>query len=76
MTTQHTEAYRQVLAQATGLAADDKLRLLETLAAQVRGAIAPRKPHRIVEFWGIGRDDWDGTDAQDYINRERDAWDG
>ncbi len=76
MTTQQTEAYQQVLAQATGLAAADKLRLLETLAAQVRGNTAPRKSHRIVEFRGIGRADWDGTDAQEHVNRERDAWDG
>ena len=36
MTTQQTAAYQRVLAQATGLTAADKRRLLETLAGQVR----------------------------------------
>ena len=71
-----TAMYQQVLAQASDLEPDDKLLLLETLAAQLRGHIAPRKRHNITEFRGAGRASWDGTDAQEYVNRERDAWDG
>jgi len=68
--------YQHVLAQATDLTSDDKLRLLETLAVQLRNDIEPRKSHQITEFRGVGRASWDGTDAQEYVNRERDAWDG
>lgn len=69
-------AYRRVLAQAKDLPAADKLRLMETLAAQLRDDIAVDKRHRVSEFRGIGRASWDGSDAQEYVNRERDAWDG
>lgn len=68
--------YQHVLAQAKDLAPTDKLRLVETLAAQLRDDIASLKSHRVTEFRGIGRASWDGTDAQEYVNRERAAWDG
>lgn len=71
-----TVTYQHVLAQVKELTAEDKLRLLETIAAQVRHDIVPRKRHRITEFRGIGHTQWDGTDAQAYVNQERDAWDG
>lgn len=76
MATHQTAIYWQVLEQATGLAPDDKLRLLETLAAQLRSDIVPHKRYRITQFRGAGRATWDGSDAQEYVNRERDAWDG
>lgn len=76
MATPQPAAYQHILAQATELAPDDKLRLLETLAAQVRNAMSPSRNHRVAEFRGIGQASWDGTDAQEYVNRERDAWGG
>ncbi len=76
MAAPQTAAYQHVLAQATELPPDDKLRLLETLAAQVRHAMSPSKGHHVTEFRGIGHASWDGTDAQEYVNQERDGWDG
>lgn len=71
-----TTTYQNVLAQARDLAPDDKLRLVETLAAQLRDDIARDKRHRVKEFRGLGQATWDGNDAQEHVNRERDAWDG
>lgn len=76
MAMHRTATYQQVLEQAKELPPGDKLRLVETLAAQLRSDIAPRKRHRAREFRGVGHATWDGTDAQEYVNRERDAWDG
>ncbi len=76
MATDQSPTYHQLLAQARDLEPADKLRLLESLAAQLRGDLTPRKRHRVTEFRGVGRASWDGTDAQEYVNRERDAWDG
>lgn len=75
MTAHQTTTYQQILEQAKDLAPGDKLRLLETLAAQLRNDIAPRKGHLVREFRGAGHVTWDGTDAQEVVNRERDAWD-
>ncbi len=66
--------YQDVLAQAKGLPSADKLRLLESLAVQLRGDIVPRKRHHVTGFRGVGRASWDGTDAHQYVDRERDAW--
>jgi len=30
----------------------------------------------ITELRGLGKDVWQGIDAQEYVNQERDAWDG
>ncbi len=78
MAAHQTATYQQVLAQASGLEPDDKLRLLETLAAQLCGALGDVKPHKrhhITEFRGLGKEVWRGIDAREYVNQERDAWD-
>jgi hypothetical protein len=71
-----TPTYQEVLAQAERLQPADKLRLLEALAVQLRPHITASRRHRISEFRGIGHATWDGTDAQDYVNRERDSRNG
>jgi len=76
MATHQGVVYQDVLAQAKALPPADKLRLLESLAVQLRDDIVPPKRHRVAEFRGVGRASWDGTDAQQYVDRERDAWDG
>ncbi len=76
MVARDVTTYQRILAQARDLAAADKLRLVETLAAQLRDGIARDKSHRVREFRGVGRANWDGSDAQEYVNQERDSWDG
>ena len=31
--------------------------------------------HNIMEFHGLGKEIWEGIDAQEYINKLRDEWD-
>jgi hypothetical protein len=76
MNAPETPTYQQVLTQAERLQPADKLRLLEALAAQLRPHVTASRRHRISEFRGIGHAAWDGTDAQDYVNQERDSWNG
>ena len=67
MSTQDIEA----LIEATKhLAPDDKERLLRALAQR-----PPSPPHHITELRGLGKEIWQGIDAQDYVNAERDSWD-
>lgn len=33
------------------------------------------QPRHITEMRGLGKDLWQGTDPQDYLNAERDSWD-
>jgi hypothetical protein len=34
------------------------------------------KKHDVTELRGLGKEIWAGIDAQEYVNRERDSWDG
>jgi hypothetical protein len=38
-------------------------------------APAGRGLHNVMEFYGRGGTSWDGSDAQEYINRQREEWD-
>lgn len=59
------------------LPAEERLRLLIMTARDLDAELAatsaqPR--HNIMELHGLGKDVWEGIDAQDYINKLRDEW--
>lgn len=68
--------YRRALDHAQRLSPDEQLRLLEELAATVRRRVHPRQRRSILELEGLGEEIWKGIDAQEYVNQERDAWNG
>ncbi len=69
-------SYSQVLSQVEQLTTDEQLRLLEEVAAIVRRRIETEpKQHSILELRGLGKEIWEGIDAQEYVNQERDSWD-
>ena len=59
------------------LSAEQRLHLLARIAADLAReqsvAETPRL-HDPVEFYGVGRRSWDGSDAQEFINTLRDEW--
>ena len=71
-----TPTYDQLLAQAGRLPPADQLRLLEGLAALVRQQLAPAASQSVTALRGLGKEIWQGIDAQEYVNRERAAWNG
>jgi len=69
--------YDQLLRRVAMLGPADQLRLLSDLVAILRQRIAPSPVgHEITELRGLGKDIWDGIDAQEYVERERAAWGG
>ena len=68
--------YEQLLAQAAALKPADQLRLLEALAALVRQEVDALPRHSVRELRGLGKEIWQGLDAQQYVDRERSSWDG
>ena len=62
--------------QASRLPPAEQLRLLEGLAALVRQQIAPAAAQSVTALRGLGKEIWQGIDAQEYVNQERAAWDG
>lgn len=69
-------AYQQALRQVDQLSVTDQLRLLEEVAARVRVNLDPSSRRSILELRGLGKDIWQGMDAQTYVDWERDSWSG
>ncbi|MCL0070026.1 hypothetical protein M1O53_02785 [Dehalococcoidia bacterium] len=45
----------------------DQLRLMEELAAQVRGQVTLQPRRSILDLQGMGKEIWLGMDAQEYV---------
>ncbi len=71
-----TYTYRKILDQVQHLTPDEKLQLLEDVATMLRHQVKPRPKHSIMELEGLGKEIWEGIDAQEYVNQEREAWRG
>ena len=73
-----TNAYEEALNYARQLPTDEQLRLLQELAALVRQqiTITEQPLHSFLELEGLGKEVWEGIDAQEYVNQERDSWNG
>lgn len=59
----------QIVAAASQLTENDRRRLMEALTAVEAG---PR--HSVTELRGLGKEIWQGQDAQEYVDQERDSW--
>ena len=69
-------AYDEVLSAAQRLDPQDQLRLAEQLIALARRQLSSPPQHSILELEGLGKEIWEGIDAQEYVDRERDSWGG
>ncbi len=68
--------YQDIRRQVENLTPDEQLRLLEELAAIVRRRILAKPKRSIMELEGLGKETWQGLDAQEYVNQERASWNG
>lgn len=68
--------YNDLLERISHLPQEQKVDLLAELASQVRDENRRLKKHSILELRGLGKEIWAGIDAQEYVNQERDSWNG
>lgn len=68
--------YQDIHHQIENLTPDEQLRLLEELAVMVRRRVVVRPKRSIMELEGLGKETWQGLDAQEYVNQERASWNG
>jgi hypothetical protein len=68
--------YSAVLTQVLRLAPDEQLRLISELLIYVRHRLGSKPKRSILELEGLGQETWNGIDAQEYVNQERDSWNG
>lgn len=68
--------YLQIRHQVEFLTSDEQLRLLEDIVAIVRRRMISLPRRSIMELEGLGKEIWQGVDAQEYVDQERDSWHG
>jgi hypothetical protein len=71
-----TQSFETALQMAESLNAAERRRLVEELTARVATDAPPEPLHSIMELRGLGAEIWEGIDAQEYVNGERDSWNG
>ena len=78
MATAEHPTVEQLLAQAGRLDRAEQARLLDGLVQLMEERRAERETETasITALRGLGRHIWDGIDAQEYVDRERQAWGG
>jgi hypothetical protein len=71
-------SYHEVLQQAQSLTPEEQMRLIEDLSSLIcqQGAMISKPKRSILELRGLGKEIWNGVDAQEYVNQERDSWNG
>jgi hypothetical protein len=68
--------YESALSLAGSLPAEEKLALIRALVSQTEPASQASRKRSILELRGLGAEIWGQIDAQEYVRRERDSWNG
>jgi hypothetical protein len=70
---------QDVMREAQTLSAVERRELIKMLVDTLVGSETitetPRKKHSLRELRGLGKEIWQGIDAQVYIDQQRDEWD-
>jgi hypothetical protein len=69
-------SYETTLQMAASLSREEQLRLIEELAARSIDGPSSASPSSILELCGLGKEIWEGIDAQEYVREERASWNG
>ncbi len=68
--------YYEILSRIQSLTPEDQLKLLEDLVAIIRQQARAEPRHSVLEFEGVGQEAWKGINVQEYIDQERESWNG
>jgi hypothetical protein len=71
-----SQTYESALRMAESLSLEERLRLIEELQSYTGESDASEPQHSIMELRGLGKEIWEGIDAQEYVNSERASWNG
>ena len=69
-------AYEEILQKAGALSPDEQLRLISQLAERLQRGSSQERRTSILELQGLGKEIWEGIDPREYIQRERNSWNG
>jgi hypothetical protein len=69
-------SYQNALEMAISLSREERQRLIEELTAHAGEGVPSEPQHSILELRGLGKEIWQGIDAQEYVKNERASWNG
>lgn len=71
-----TPIYDDVIQQVKHMTTSDQLKLLEEVAAIIRHQVESKPKRSLLELDGLGAEMWRQIDVDDYLDEERNSWDG
>ena len=63
-----------ILQEILTLPVEDRKRLIGLIVDTLTEPASSEPERSILEFEGVGKELWEGVDAQEYVNRLRDEW--
>ena len=69
-------SHEKLLNEVEKLNQSEQLQLLEKIAALIRRMTTAKTRRSILELQGVGKSIWKDIDAQQYIDKERESWNG
>lgn len=70
------ELVQEIMRQVEKLSTRDQLEILDDLVRRAAQREPPSGTRSILELEGLGKEIWDGIDAQEYVRSERESWNG
>ena len=68
--------HKKILEEVGKLNQAEQLRLLEQIVVLIRNKTTMKSRRSILEIQGMGKDVWKNIEAQKYVDKERDSWNG
>jgi hypothetical protein len=66
--------YDELLSEILQLDPREQARLVEAISQHLSEPMMEPPRHSILELRGLGKEVWQGIDAQEYVRRERASW--
>jgi len=70
-----TDLYKEAIDKVQALDRAERMELLKYLTSLVSETEPPKPKRSLLELEGLGKEIWEGIDAQEYVNQERSSWD-
>ena len=64
-------SYNEIKNMVFDLPPEEQLRLIHDVLSDVRHRVMAKPQRNITELRGLGKEIWQGIDAQEYVNQER-----
>lgn len=65
---------KRIYTEVASLAIEDKMALLSKLISEVSVGVPASEGRSIYALKGLGKEVWEGVDAQEYVDAERTSW--